>query len=54
MPGNPVKLSHANEESYSSPPHLGSHTKEILKDWSKYSEDKIQTLIKENIIQSVD
>ena len=54
MPGNPVKLSHANEESYSSPPHLGSHTKEILRDWSKYSEDKIQTLIKENIIQSVD
>ena len=54
MPGNPVKLSHANEESYSSPHHLGSHTKEILKDWSKYSEDKIQTLIKENIIQSVD
>ena len=54
MQGNPVKLSHANEESYSSPPHLGSHTKEILKDWSKYSEDKIQTLIKENIIQSVD
>jgi crotonobetainyl-CoA:carnitine CoA-transferase CaiB-like acyl-CoA transferase len=54
MPGNPVKLSHTNEESYSPPPHLGSHTKEILRDWSKYSDDKIQALMNENIIQSVD
>ena len=33
MPGNPVKMSYTNEESYSSPPHLGTDTREILKNW---------------------
>ena len=33
MPGNPVKMSYTNEESYSSPPHLGTNTREILKNW---------------------
>ena len=54
MPGNPVKMSYTNEESYSSPPHLGTNTREILKNWSKYEEDKIKDLEKENIIQSID
>tara|TARA_X000001036_G_scaffold15036_1_gene12683 strand:+ start:1095 stop:2303 length:1209 start_codon:yes stop_codon:yes gene_type:complete len=54
MPGNPVKMSYTNEESYSSPPHLGTNTREILKNWSKYGEDKIKDLEKENIIQSID
>ena len=27
MPGNPVKMSYTNEESYSSPPHLGTDTR---------------------------
>ena len=54
MPGNPVKRSYTNEESYSSPPHLGTNTREILKNWSKYGEDKIKDLEKENIIQSID
>ena len=54
MPGNPVKMSYTNEESYSSPPHLGTNTREILKNWSKYGEDKIKDLEKENIVQSID
>ena len=54
MPGNPVKMSYTNEESYSSPPHLGTNTREILKNWSEYGEDKIKDLEKENIIQSID
>ncbi len=54
MPGNPVKMSYTNEESYSSPPHLGTNTKEILKNWSKYQDDEIESLKNEKIIQSVD
>ncbi len=54
MPGNPVKMSYTNEESYSSPPHLGTDTREILKNWSKYDDDKIESLENEKIIQSID
>ncbi len=54
MPGNPIKMSYTNEESYSSPPHLGTNTREILKNWSKYEENRIKDLEKENIIQSID
>ena len=53
MPGNPVKLSYTNEDTYSPPPHLGSHTKEILKDWGGYDDKSIQALIDKNIIQSI-
>ena len=54
MPGNPVKMSYTNEESYSSPPHLGTDTREILKNWSRYEDDKIESLENEKIIQSID
>ena len=54
MPGNPVKLSYTDEVSYTPPPHLGTHTKEILKEWGNYDEDSIQNLINNNIVQSVD
>ena len=54
MPGNPVKLSYTNEDSYTPPPHLGTDTKEILKKWAGYDENKIQTLIDKNIVQSID
>ena len=54
MPGNPVKLSYTNEDSYTPPPHLGTNTKEILKEWAGYDELKIQTLIDKNIVQSID
>ena len=54
MPGNPVKLSHTNEVSYSPAPHLGTHTKEILKEWGGFDETSIQALLEKNIIQSID
>ena len=54
MPGNPVKMSYTNEESFSPPPHLGTHTREILQQWSGYGEIQINNLIDEKIIQSID
>ena len=54
MPGNPVKMSYTNEDSFSPPPHLGTHTREILQQWSGYDEIKINNLIDEKIIQSID
>ena len=54
MPGNPVKMSYTNEDSFSPPPHLGTHTKEILQQWSGYDEIQINNLIDEKIIQSID
>ena len=54
MPGNPVKLSYTNEDSYTPPPHLGKNTKEILKEWAGYDEIEIKSLIDKNIVQSID
>ena len=54
MPGNPVKMSYTNEDSFSPPPHLGTHTREILQQWSGYDEIQINNLIDEKIIQSID
>ena len=33
VPGNPIKLSETNEDSYSPPPLLGAHNNEVLKEW---------------------
>ena len=30
MPGNPIKLSYTDEDSFSPPPHLGQHTRRDL------------------------
>ena len=52
MPGNPIKLSYTNEDSFSPPPHLGQHTKETLIDWCNYSESEIEDLIKKKVIST--
>ena len=54
MPGNPVKLSYTDEDSYSPPPHLGQDTKLILKNWAGYDNAKIESLIETKIVQSFD
>ena len=50
MPGNPIKLSYTDEDSFSPPPHLGQHTEEVLKSWSGYSLKKIKELKIKKII----
>jgi len=50
MPGNPIKLSYTDEDSFSPPPHLGQHTKETLIEWCDYSESEINELIKKKVI----
>ena len=50
MPGNPIKLSYTDEDSFSPPPHLGQHTKETLIEWCNYSESEIIELIKKKVI----
>ena len=54
MPGNPVKLSYTDEDSYSPPPHLGQHTREILESGAGYDSSKIEGLISNNVVQSAD
>ena len=53
MTGNPVKMSYTNEDSYSPPPHLGKDTKEVLKIWSDYDEERINKLIKDQVVGSI-
>ena len=50
MPGNPVKMSMTDEESFSPPPHLGQHTSETLISWCNYNKTEIRNLIKKKII----
>ena len=50
MPGNPIKLSDADKDSFSSPPHLGANTEETLKEWCNYSKKQIEELVKGKII----
>lgn len=43
-PGNPIKFSRTDEESFSPAPLMGEHTSEILSDLLDYSEDYIAAL----------
>ena len=49
MPGNPVKFSETNEESFTPPPLLGAHTAEVLQSLGK-SEAEISTLKEQGVI----
>ena len=50
QPGNPIKLSATPGETFSPPPLLGAHTKEIIEGLLGYSKEKIEELEEENII----
>lgn len=52
MPGNPIKLSYTNEDSFSPPPHLGQHTKETLIQWCNYTDLEIEDLVQNKIIST--
>ena len=51
VPGNPIKLSSIENEQYSSPPLLGEHTKEVLQKWLNFSDEKLNELDKQQVIE---
>ena len=50
VPGNPIKLSDDNEESFSSPPLIGEHSKEIFQTILGYDDTKIENLLNDGAI----
>lgn len=50
MPGNPVKMSETDEESYTAPPLLGQQTDEILSELLGLSEKEIAQLREEGVV----
>ena len=51
VPGNPIKLSSIENEQYSSPPLLGEHTKEVLQKWLNFSDEKLNELDEQKVIE---
>ena len=51
VPGNPIKLSSIENEQYSSPPLLGEHTKEVLQKWLNFSDEKLNELDEQQVIE---
>ena len=50
-PGNPIKLSRNNEESFSAAPRLGQHTDSVLGQLLGYGPDQISTLKQQGVIR---
>ena len=51
VPGNPIKLSSIENEQFSSPPLLGEHTKEVLQKWLNFSDEKLNELDEQEVIE---
>ena len=51
VPGNPIKLSSIENEQFSSPPLLGEHTKEVLQKWLNFSDEKLNELDEQQVIE---
>ena len=49
-PGNPIKLSRNNEESFSPAPKLGQHTEAVLQQLLDYDSDQISALKQQGAI----
>jgi len=45
MPGNPIKLSETEAESFTPPPLLGAHTREVFRQWTSLPEEDIEAAI---------
>ena len=41
VPGNPIKLSGTPAETFSPPPLLGAHTREVFAEWAGMAEARI-------------
>ncbi len=50
VPGNPIKFSDTDTESFGPPPLLGVHTKEVYREWTTLSEERIATGINAGFI----
>ena len=50
VPGNPIKLSDVETETFTSPPLLGAHTKEVFREWTNLSEEKISAGISAGVM----
>lgn len=50
-PGNPIKLSRNNEESFSAAPKLGQHTDSVLGQLLGYDPDQISTLKQQGVVR---
>ena len=51
VPGNPVKLSGDNDESFTPPPLLGADTVTVLKEWAGMPDDRIAEGIATGVLQ---
>jgi crotonobetainyl-CoA:carnitine CoA-transferase CaiB-like acyl-CoA transferase len=50
--GNPIRMFEKEKERYCSPPLLGEHTEEVLKDLLSYDDKKIERLLKKEVLRS--
>jgi len=48
-PGNPIKLSRTNEDSFSAAPLVGQHTAEVLTELLGYDEERIAALVEQGV-----
>ena len=53
-PGNPIKMSAADPDTFSAPPVLGQHTAGVLKDVLGYASSKINQLIADGAIEQAE
>ncbi|MCH1930381.1 CoA transferase [Shewanella sp. A25] len=49
-PGNPIKMSRTNEETFSAAPHIGQHTDEVLSSLLQFTPDDIGELKRKGIV----
>jgi crotonobetainyl-CoA:carnitine CoA-transferase CaiB-like acyl-CoA transferase len=48
--GNPVHMSEMKEQPYVSPPLLGEHTEQVLREVAGYDQQRIERLVQASIV----